>query len=161
MTMLSGDCDGVSGILPPVTVSARTMHPTAVFDTYWRFAAARQRVYEARLASDAPPWTTDPVLAAHRFTNCYRAADRVSQFLITQVSYHGEQAWEEVFFRTLLFKIFNRMSTWRLLADRLGQVGWAEYDFPTYDKILGDQLTAGERLYSAAYIMPPPLWESP
>ena len=72
-----------------VTIAGRELRPTAVFDTYWRFAAARQQVYEARLAGEAPPWTADPILAAHRFTNCYRAADRVSQFLITQVCYRG------------------------------------------------------------------------
>jgi hypothetical protein len=127
-----------------------------VFDTYWRFAAARHQIYEARLAGQAPPWTGDPILSAHRFTNCYRAADRVSQFLITQVSYRGDQDWAEVFFRTLLFKIFNRVSTWQLLADRLGDITWAGYAFAAYDQILGDTLRAGERLYSAAYIVPPP-----
>lgn len=97
-----------------------------------------------------------PILAGHRFTNCYRAADRVSQFLITQACYRGDQSWEEVFFRTLLFKIFNRISTWRLLSRQLGQVSWDGYEFGAYDSILQDQLAAGERLYSAAYIMPPP-----
>ena len=140
----------------PIRVCGRDLYPTAVFDTYWRFAAARQCVYEARLSRQTPPWTTDPVLASHRFTNCYRATDRVSQFLITQVSYRGEQSWDEVFFRTLLFKIFNKVSTWQLLSGQLGQVTWDYYDFKIYNKILGDQLTAGERLYSAAYIMPPP-----
>jgi hypothetical protein len=139
-----------------VTVVGRELRPTAVFDTYWRFAAARQQVYEARLAGQAPPWTSDPILAAHRFTNCYRAADRVSQFLITQVSYRGNQAWDEVFFRTLLFKVFNRASTWRLLIGQLGEVAWEEYDFARYDGILERWQAAGERLYSAAYIMPPP-----
>ena len=140
----------------PIRLCGRDLYPTAVFDTYWRFAAARQCVYEARLSRQTPPWTTDPVLAAHRFTNCYRAADRVSQFLITQVSYRGEQTRDEVFFRTLLFKIFNKVSTWQLLNGLLSRATWDCYDFKIYNKILGDRLTAGERLYSAAYIMPPP-----
>jgi hypothetical protein len=139
-----------------VRVAGRELHPTPVFDTYWRFAAARHEIYEARLAGYPPPWTRDPILSAHRFTNCYRAADRVSQFLITQVSYRGDQCWEEVFFRTLLFKVFNRVSTWRLLSRQLGAVTWAGYDFATYDSILAERLAAGERLYSAAYIVPPP-----
>jgi alpha-glutamyl/putrescinyl thymine pyrophosphorylase clade 1 len=139
-----------------VRVAGRELRPTAVFDTYWRFAAARHEIYEDRLAGHAPPWTRDPILSAHRFTNCYRAADRVSQFLITQVSYRGDQRWEEVFFRTMLFKVFNRVSTWRLLSRQLGAITWAGYDFATCDKILAEPLAAGERLYSAAYIVPPP-----
>ena len=139
-----------------ITIGGRELRPTAVYDTYWRFAASRQRVYEARLAGEAPPWTGDPILAAHRFTNCYRAADRVSQFLITQVSYRGNQSWDEVFFRTLMFKIFNRVPTWRLLTGELGEVAWEGYDHAVYDRILERRLAGGERLYSAAYIMPPP-----
>lgn len=139
-----------------IRVAGRELHPTLVFDTYWKFAAARHQIYEARLAGQAPPWTRDPILAAHRFTNCYRAADRVSQFLITQVSYQGDQCWDEVFFRTLVFKIFNRVSTWRRLTSQLGAVAWAEYAFAAYDEVLADALATGNRLYSAAYIVPPP-----
>src|SRR5215510_7172888 len=90
---------------PAIRIAGRDLRPSAVFDTYWRFAAERQAIYESKLAGEHPPWTRDRILAAHRFTNCYRAADRVSQYLITQVSYQGDQSWEEVFFRTILFKI--------------------------------------------------------
>ena len=161
MSMALCTRDAVSGAARTVTIAGRDLQPTEVFDTYWCFAAARQQIYEARLAGQAPPWTDDPILASHRFTNCYRAADRVSQFLITQVCYRGDQSWEEVFFRTLLFKIFNRVSTWRLLSSQLGPVSWDGYSFDAHDGILQDQLAAGERLYSAAYIMPsPPLGET-
>ena len=72
-------------------VAGRRLPPTQVFDTYWRFAAARQQVYQARLRGDPGPWTADPILATYRFTNCYRAADRVSQYLIKEVIYRGSQ----------------------------------------------------------------------
>jgi hypothetical protein len=145
-----------SSELRVVRIAGRALHPTRVFDTYWRFAAARHQIYEDRLTGHAPPWTGDPILAAHRFTNCYRAADRVSQFLIAQVSYRGDQGWAEGFFRSLGFKIFIRVSTWQMLTSRLGAITWAGYDFAGYDKILAEALAAGERLYSAAYIVPPP-----
>ncbi|MFD4859776.1 nucleotide kinase domain-containing protein [Streptomyces atratus] len=139
-----------------VRLSGRVLQPTRVFDTCWRFASARQAVYEARLAGLAQPWTDDPILSQHRFTNCYRAADRVSQTLIGDVIYQGSQDWDEIFFRTLLFKIFNRESTWQLLTRELGEVRWAAYDYRAYDQILSAAFTKGRRLYSAAYIVPPP-----
>ncbi|MGW1532540.1 nucleotide kinase domain-containing protein [Streptomyces aureus] len=139
-----------------VQVAGQKLQPTPVFDTYWRFAAARQAVYEARLEGREQPWTDDPILARHRFTNCYRAADRVSQFLLTDVIYSGPQAWEDVFFRTLLFKLFNKESTWRLLSRELGEVRWDSYTFAAYDRVLSAAFARGERLYSAAYIVPPP-----
>ncbi|MGW8375660.1 nucleotide kinase domain-containing protein [Streptomyces sp. ODS28] len=146
------------GAPPPdeVRVAGRALRPTAVFDTYWRFAAERQAVYERRLAGAPPPWSGDPILSRHRFTNCFRAADRVSQMLIGDVIYRGEQEWEEVFFRTLLFKVFNKSSTWRLLTEDLGEVRWDAYDFRVYDRVLSRAFARGERLYSAAYIVPPP-----
>jgi len=54
-------------------------------------------------------------MLSYRFTNVYRASDRVSQYLIRRVIYEGDQSEEEVFFRTLLFKIFNRIETWEIL----------------------------------------------
>ena len=36
------------------------------------------------------PWTEDPIIAQYRFTNVYRASDRVSQYLIQNVIYKGE-----------------------------------------------------------------------
>jgi len=155
VVLASGGGVGV-GSVPFVRMAGRELRPTSVFDTYWRFAAARQTVYEARLSGQSPPWSGDPILAAYRFTNCYRAADRVSQYLITQVCYRGDQSWDEVFFRVLLFKIFNRVTTWRLLTSQLGQVTWEQYEHATYNAVLSEALAAGERLYSAAYIMPQP-----
>jgi hypothetical protein len=139
-----------------VTVAGRPLTPTAVFDTYWRFAAARQQIYEARLAGQPWPWTSDPILSGHRFTNCYRASDRVSQHLIREVIYKGVHDWEDTFFRTMLFKLFNRASTWRRLEDVLGGISWRSYRYADYDRVLSRAFDAGERLYSAAYVIPPP-----
>lgn len=139
-----------------ITVAGRRLVPTAVFDTYWRFAAARQRVYFARLCGASHPWTEDPILVRYRFTNCYRAADRVSQDLIRDVIYRGDQTWDEVFFRTVLFKLFNRTSTWRRLTAELGTPTWCGYRFGDLDRALSEALTSGERLYSPAYVIPPP-----
>lgn len=137
-------------------MAGRALTPSAVFDTYWQFAARRQAIYEARLAGAPGPWTQDPILAAYRFTNCFRAADRVSQYLIRDVAYAGDQTWPEVFFRILLFKSFNRISTWQTLLDHLGDVSWAGYDFNGYNQVLNEAFDAGQRLYSPAYVVPPP-----
>jgi hypothetical protein len=128
--------------------------PTMVYDTYWRFAAERQRVFFRRLAGDGPPFTDDPVLARYKFTNAYRASDRVSQYLIRHVLYEGDQSPDEVFFRTLLFKVFNRIETWELLAGQLGPISHADYDYRRYDAVLTRAIADGTRIFSAAYIMP-------
>jgi hypothetical protein len=132
-----------------------------VFDTYWRFAAERHNVYLARLAGLPGPWTQDQIIAEHRFTNCYRAADRVSQFLIRDVIYSGDQDPDEVLFRVLLFKFFNRISTWELLRQRVGMPSAASFDLAKYDEVLNEAFAAGKRIYSAAYVVPPPALGAP
>lgn len=129
-----------------------------MYDTYWRFARERQEIFFRRFRGTPPPWTTDPILAVHKFTNAYRASDRVSQYLIRNVIYDGDQQAEEVFFRTMLFKLFNSIATWELLRLQLGVISWATFTFDTYDAVLTAALARGERIYSAAYIMPSGGW---
>ena len=136
------------------------LRPTAVFDSYWRFAAERQAIFFRRLRGDPAPWTDDPILLRHRFTNAYRAADRVSQYLIREVIYGEGRSMEprEQLFRVLLFKLFNKIETWQLLEDQLGDLRWETFDFAGYDKLLSAAMRSGARLYSAAYIIPPVKW---
>jgi hypothetical protein len=94
------------------------------------------------------------VLSAHRFTNAYRAADRVSQYLIRHVAYEGDQAVEEVVFRVLLFKFFNKVSTWERLRAAFGMPSARSFSVDDYDAVLTSAFARGVRLYSAAYIMP-------
>jgi alpha-glutamyl/putrescinyl thymine pyrophosphorylase clade 1 len=138
-------------------LGGRVLRTTPVFDSYWRFAAARQILFARRISGEEPPWTSDPIIAAHRFTNTYRAADRVSQYLIRKVIYDGPNSADEVFFRTLLFKMFNRIHTWERLVDHLGdRPSWKTFNLERYARILDQAMANGERVYSAAYIMPSP-----
>jgi alpha-glutamyl/putrescinyl thymine pyrophosphorylase clade 1 len=129
-----------------------------VYDTFWKYAAERLGMYMRRLRGEQTPWTRDPILAAHRFTNVYRVTDRVSQFLVREVQYaeHRSQAPDEVFFRTILFKLFNRVETWTLLEAALGPMSWQSTDLGRILDVMDRAFSGGSRLYSAAYIMPPP-----
>ncbi|MDF3814329.1 MULTISPECIES: nucleotide kinase domain-containing protein [Rhodopseudomonas] len=128
-----------------------------VYESYWRFAAERQEVFFRRARAETRPWTDNPVLANYKFTNAYRASDRVSQYLIRHVIYRDDlpSTPREVFFRILLFKLFNKIETWELLESSLGPILFEDYQFAAYDKILSRAMRAGQRIYSAAYIMPP------
>jgi NTP pyrophosphatase (non-canonical NTP hydrolase) len=128
-----------------------------VYESYWRFAAERQAVFFRRARGETRPWTDNPVLAIYKFTNAYRASDRVSQYLIRHVIYRDDLAKSpsEVFFRILLFKLFNKIETWELLERALGPITFEDYRFAAYDAVLTRAMQAGHRIYSAAYIMPP------
>lgn len=139
-----------------VTVGRLKLHVTPVFDAYWRFAAERQLIFYRRLRRLNGPLTGDPVMKQFKFTNAYRASDRVSQYLIRNVIYRDDlpSDAEDVFFRTLLFKLFNKIETWTFLERSTGPLTWRSYRFDDFDRLLSQRMRDGYRIYSAAYIMP-------
>lgn len=131
----------------------RAPTPTPVFDAYWEFAAERQRIFRDRLVGR--DWSTDDVvLQRFRFTNAYRASDRVSQFLIQHVIYGQQGDWRDVFFRVVLFKLFNKIETWIELEAELDTISRLTFDVETYAAVLERIRERRGTLYSAAYIMP-------
>jgi hypothetical protein len=130
---------------------------TAAYESYWRFAAERQHIFFKRAKRAPQPWTRNSVLSTYKFTNAYRASDRVSQYLIRNVIYRNDLPGSntEVFFRIILFKLFNKIETWRMLEAELGPITYSDYSFERYCNVLGRAMQRGETIYSAAYIMPP------
>jgi hypothetical protein len=135
-------------------IKRRLPTPSVVFDTYWRFAVERQAMYFRRLKGQAAPWTEDRVLREHRFTNAYRASDRVSQYLIRHVLYRSDAGVRDTVLRALLFKIFNKIETWEFLQEALGEVGESTFSPSHINGLLMRALDSGASIYSAAYIMP-------
>lgn len=151
-----GEYGVLSSIAPEIPSHILPVKPTVVFNTYWQFAVKRQEIFFKKLENAPIPWTDDPILSTYKFTNAYRASDRVSQYLIRHVIYQNDlpSSPEEVFFRIILFKIFNKIETWELLQNKLGSIIYAEYSFDRYDRVLTDAIESGQKIYSAAYIMP-------
>jgi hypothetical protein len=139
----------------PLIISHRQAPtPSVVFDTYWRFAAQRQDIYFKRMEGRPEPWTLDPVLRENKFTNAYRASDRVSQYLIKEVIYRRVFSPRDSLLRILLFKIFNKIETWQLLEESLGEIDEASFSVERFDAVLTKALAGGASIYSGAYIMP-------
>jgi hypothetical protein len=134
---------------------------TEIFDLYWIYAARRQAILMRRLAGDPPPWTSDPILLRHRFTNPYRLSDRVSQYLLRQVQYDQRRAPLVTVFRTLLFKVFNRIDTWTSLVSETGEPAPDLFDPARLGQVLSRLRAQGRRIYSAAYIVPNPPYGAP
>ena len=128
--------------------------PSAIFSTLWRFASERHRVYLQRVAGQPHPWTRDPVLSTYRFTNAFRAADRVSQYLI-RMAYSDHDANDDtLFLRTLLFKIFNKIDTWENIVRETDLPAADHFDHLACEELLDRLRDVGKAIYSAAYIMP-------
>lgn len=125
------------------------------FDTYWRFASERQLVFERRVAGLPEPWTSDPILQKYKFCCVFRAADRVSQYMIRDVAYADSDSWaEDRLFQIVAFRTFSRTQTWRAVCDHIGHP-------PSITNLKDGSFTAAleyakkqtSGLYTAAFIL--------
>jgi hypothetical protein len=142
---------------PDLFTSLSEPTPSVVYETYWYLAAERQRIFFANIKDPyGHPHTDDPILQTYKFTNAYRASDRVSQYLIREVIYADgwrERSVEDTFFRILLFKIFNRISTWELLQDAFDELHAETFDPDAFAEVLESAMQANNAVYSGAYLM--------
>lgn len=99
--------------------------PTArpgVYELYWKFAAERQKAFEARVSGAAWPWTQDRILQEYKFCNVFRAADRVSQYMIRDVAYReDDSAPQDRLFQIVAFRTFSNIRTWESVTAKLGR----------------------------------------
>ena len=131
------------------------MQHTEIFDVYWEFAYRRQEALFNRIKGESQPWSDDPILQKYKFTNVYRATDRVSQYLIKNVIYNGQKySAEDTVFRIILFKLFNKIETWQLLESNFGEITYKNFSVEKYAQFLDNCLEKHTKIYSAAYIMP-------
>lgn len=124
-----------------------------IYDLYWYFANERQNIFIKKLNGDTPPWTNDPILKTYKFCNSYRVNDRVSQYLLKNVIYNGKTYKDEdMLFRIILFKLFNKESTWELLLKEFKDITLSTFDMKEYSKALTNAINNNIKIYNDAYI---------
>lgn len=133
-----------------------TIKHSPIFSEYWKFAQKRQELFYKKIGGpkndfEAEP---DPILNQYKFTNCYRATDRVSQYLIKNVIYSGTYSPEDTFLRIIVFKTFNKIETWEFLESQVGVITCQSFNPSYFSYLLHERISKKQKVYSAAYIMP-------
>ncbi|WP_165864145.1 nucleotide kinase domain-containing protein [Capsulimonas corticalis] len=126
-----------------------------IYDLYWIFADRRHSIFERRLNGSPWPWVDDPILQKFKFCNTYRAADRVSQYLIRNIAYN-KQAEDDKnrVFQIVAFRTFSNIATWEGLLSRLGKAPTIEHlATGAFEKALDDIKSERGRLYTGAFIL--------
>lgn len=126
-----------------------------VFDVFWRFTAERQRIFERRAAGAIGPWTSDRILAEYKFCNVYRAADRVSQYLIKDVCYTADRpSSADLAFQIVAMRTFSNISTWQALREKLGGAPTlADLADDRFERALTEIKEENGGLYTGAFIL--------
>lgn len=87
----------------------------SILQYYFYFMQERMNMFWRKVdGSMHTEWSKDPILRTFKFTNVYRASDRVSQYLIKEVIYKDIEKYspKDVLLRIIIFKIFNKIETW-------------------------------------------------
>lgn len=125
------------------------------YELYWTFASRRQAAFEMRLAGRSAPWTDDKILREYKFCNVYRAADRVSQFMIRDVCYADDAgSAADRAFQIVAFRTFSKIATWHGLRTILG--GPPRIDDLAngrFERALDDVKRLNGGLYTGAFIL--------
>jgi hypothetical protein len=126
-----------------------------VYGLYWKFAYERQKAFEARVAGQPAPWSDDPIIQEYKFCNVYRAADRVSQFMIRDVCYNSEHTNAvDRLFQIVTFRIFSNIDTWQQLKDKLGRSPTLDNLVDgSFEKALDQIKNETGKLYTGAFIL--------
>lgn len=125
-----------------------------LYDLYWLFAYRRQQTFIQKVSESKNISNNDPIIEKYKFTNCYRSCDRVSQFLIKNISNNQKFTAADIFLRTFCFKLFNKIETWECLNEALGEVSLNTYDGKIFSEIIDELIRGKKKPYSGAYIMP-------
>ena len=135
---------------------ARAPKPRAeVYETYWRFASERQAIFERRVAGATGPWSMDPILQEYKFCNVFRAADRVSQYMIRSVCYpEVPTSPQDAIFQIVAFRTFSWPDTWEGLRSLLGRYPTLE-DLAngSFEDALETLRSDKRKLYTGAFIL--------
>lgn len=126
-----------------------------VYEIYWQFAAERQRVFEARVAGTRWPWTEDRILQEYKFCNVYRAADRVSQYLIRDVAYRQDDSSPaDRLFQIVAFRNFSNIRTWATVTEILGRSPRiTDIESGAFENTLTQAKNRNGGLYTGAFIL--------
>lgn len=126
-----------------------------VLKYYFYFMQERMNMFWRKVDGNRhKDWTEDVILKTYKFTNVYRASDRVSQYLIKNVIYKDiEQCSpKDTLLRIIVFKIFNKIETWEYLLQKHQDITFENFD-PYKISLLLSQRQLNCPIFSNAYMM--------
>lgn len=125
----------------------------SVFRYYFYFIQERMSMFW-RKCEGKRVLTEDPILREYKFTNVYRACDRVSQYLLRYVIYKEVEKYspEDMLLRILVFKIFNKIETWEYVKQVYGEITLHHFDVKQISHLLSERQVYAP-IFNNAYMM--------
>lgn len=112
---------------------------------YYYYMTERYRIYRKKESGEKFPWTDNKILQTNSFTCVKRWQDRTSKWLIDNISNNPKFTYEDRFWRTIVFRIYNKVDT-------MVQAGILRDDFWNYITVSADEIDKRkDDVYTRAY----------
>lgn len=121
-------------------------------DDFLQFVVERHRIWERRLAGDPGPWTDDPVLASHKFTNVFRVLDPGTQYILQDLI-TLDCGPRTALMRLFLYRHTGNVDAWEWLDLMQGLPHWKDLEQVRVDWQV--YRATGARVFTGAYNIHP------
>ena len=118
----------------------------------------RQEIWHKRFIDKKPrPWSDDPFMSNHKFTNVFRELDRHSQWQIKHVFMEPNKR-KDLIWKIMLFRIFNcpEAFEWYGNQDKSFEgmmPNYDEYNKDEWANLVGEYRKTGNNPYTNAYLI--------
>lgn len=82
-----------------------------VLNSLYEFITERYSIYKKREKGLEPPWSDSQIFNTYKFTNVRREHDKVSKWLIDNISTNNNLSNKEKLMRSFLFRMYNRVES--------------------------------------------------
>lgn len=132
------------------------MKPGLIWDAdevekFYRFVCERHSIWHRRFVEHRPwPWTQDPVLRRHKFTNIYRELDPGTKFLMDNILETYTPRPDRIF-NVMLYRLMCSIPTYR----GMGFQYLSAFNEKEFDEYLRGVYNSGKPVFGNAYLISP------
>jgi hypothetical protein len=118
----------------------------------------RQEIWHRRFVKDEPrPWSQDPFMSNHKFTNVFRELDRHSQWQIKHVLMEPNSR-KDLVWKIMLFRIFNCPETFEWIGSQKKSFdgmlpSYDQYNKDEWAELIYGYRETGNNPYTNAYLI--------
>ena len=119
-------------------------------ENFWLFLRERENIRLRREAGQSPPWTDDHILRTFHFCNIRREHDKGTQWWLKNVVQTSSPYFDDVLFRTILYRAVNNVAWWEKLG---GVFRYSHWHDEQQQPLIRKYIDMAELPYSYAYIV--------
>ena len=119
-------------------------------DLFWRFVTERHWIWHRRfILKQSSPWTDNPILQKHKFTNIYRELDPGTQYARQIMSHDAPRP--DIMFNVMIYRLMCSIPTY----DGWGFHRLEEFDLEQFQSYLKGLYETGQPVFGNAYLISP------